>query len=362
MREQDFVAGQDFLLAVKKQWTTTMYPALKDQFATASRDNDGGKDRHAKGDVDTIASHMETSTDYRLFAWFERHLQKMKYSGSYGLAPYHRERQDTLMDELADPLTSEALQLDDQFEQPAYYTAVDIHQHPGGVWSEPVSGLIYERGARTTTPLLNKSHRDLHDRFTDSALGDERLTTGAPDILDMGCGFGKSTRPFWTESPDSHITGVDLAAPCLRVAASEAARDGRDNMVFRQADARHTGCADGSVDLVTSTMLLHEMPDTARREMFAESWRVLRPGGLAVHLDFWLLPTAFDRFIMEGHSKRNNEPFMKALFDSDLPGDLRAAGFVDIDISAFSEADGIDPLNAPFWRFPWTRIAMTKPG
>ena len=351
MREQDFVAGQDFLLAVKKQWTTHMYPALKDQYADAGPEDD----------VATIAAHMDTNTDYRLFAWFERHLQKMKYSGSYGLAPYHRERQDALVDALLEPLTPDALQLNEHFEQPAYYTSVDIHQHPGGVWSEPVSGLIYERGARTTTPLLNKFHRDLHDRFTDSVLGDERLTTEAPDILDLGCGFGKSTRPFWTALPGSHITAVDLAAPCLRVAASEAARDSRGNMIFRQADARHTGCADESVDLVTSTMLLHEMPDTARREMFAEIWRVLRPGGIAVHLDFWLLPTPFDRFIMEGHSKRNNEPFMKALFDSDLPGDLRETGFVDIDIAAFSEADGIDPLNAQFWRFPWTRIAMMKP-
>ncbi|HBP58158.1 MAG TPA: hypothetical protein DD668_01140, partial [Alphaproteobacteria bacterium] len=234
MREQDFVAGQDFLLAVKKQWTTQMYPALKDKYADAGPEDD----------VATIAAHMDTNTDYRLFAWFERHLQKMKYSGSYGLAPYHRERQDALVDALLEPLTPDALQLDEQFEQPAYYTSVDIHQHPGGVWSEPVSGLIYERGARTTTPLLNKSHRDLHDRFTDSVLGDERLTTEAPDILDLGCGFGKSTRPFWTALPGSHITAVDLAAPCLRVAASEAARDSRDNMVFRQADARHTGCAD----------------------------------------------------------------------------------------------------------------------
>ena len=351
MKEQDFVAGQDFLLAVKKQWTTHMYPSLKDQYADAGPEDDFA----------TIAAHMDTNTDYRLFAWFERHLQKMKYSGSYGLAPYYRERQDALVDALLEPLTPDALQLDEHFEQPAYYTSVDIHQQPGGVWSEPVSGLIYERGARTTTPLLNKSHRDLHDRFADSILSDGRLTVEAPNILDMGCGFGKTTRPLWTASPDSHITAVDLAAPCLRVAASEAARDSRDNMVFRQADARHTGCADESVDLVTSTMLLHEMPDTARREMFAESWRVLRPGGIAVHLDFWLLPTPFDRFIMEGHSKRNNEPFMKALFDSDLPGDLRETGFVDIDIAEFSEADGIDPLNAQFWRFPWTRIAMMKP-
>ena len=352
MKEQDFVAGQDFLLAVKKHWTTQMYPAVKQLHA----DIGDGADETAD-----VAKRLEPETDYRLFAWFERHLQKMKYSGGFGLAPYHRERADTLLASLSDPLEVETLQLDDRFEQPDYYTSVDIHQHPGGVWSEPISGLIYERGARSTTPMLNAAHRDLHDRFTESIRDDDRMDKGAPTILDMGCGFGKSTRPFWGIFPDSHITGVDLAAPCLRVAASEAARDGRKQLVFRQADARETGCADESIDLVTSTMLLHEMPDSARCEMFAESWRVLRPGGCAVHLDFWLLPTPFDRFIMEGHSKRNNEPFMKALFDSDLEGDLRAAGFVDINISAFCEADGIDPNDSPFWRFPWTRIAMTKP-
>ena len=95
--------------------------------------------------------------------------------------------------------------------------------------------------------------------FTESIRDDDRMDKRAPTILDMGCGFGKSTRPFWDMFPDSHITGVDLAAPGLRVAASEAARDGRKQLVFRQADARETGCADESIDLVTSTMLLHEM-------------------------------------------------------------------------------------------------------
>ncbi|MGB2464611.1 MAG: 50S ribosomal protein L11 methyltransferase, partial [Candidatus Puniceispirillaceae bacterium] len=73
-------------------------------------------------------------------------------------------------------------------DQPDYYTSVDIHQHPGGVWSEPVSGMIYERGARSTTPMLNAAHRDLHDRFTESIRDDDRLDVAAPAILDMGCG------------------------------------------------------------------------------------------------------------------------------------------------------------------------------
>ena len=142
MKEQDFVAGQDFLLAVKKHWTTQMYPAVKQLHADIADDADETAD---------VAKRLETETDYRLFAWFERHLQKMKYSGGFGLAPYHRERADTLLASLSDPLEAETLQLDDRFKQPGYYTSVDIHQHPGGVWSEPISGLIYERGARSTT-------------------------------------------------------------------------------------------------------------------------------------------------------------------------------------------------------------------
>ena len=178
MKEQDFVAGQDFLLAVKKHWTTQMYPAVKQLHADIADDADKTAD---------FAKRLEPETDYRLFAWFERHLQKMKYSGGFGLAPYHRERADKLLASLSEPLEAETLQLDDRFDQPDYYTSVDIHQHPGGVWSEPVSGMIYERGARSTTPMLNAAHRDLHDRFTESIRDDDRLDVAAPAILDMGC-------------------------------------------------------------------------------------------------------------------------------------------------------------------------------
>ena len=47
------------------------------------------------------------------------------------------------------------LELDPALEMPRYYTAVDIHQHPGGVWRDALAGFVYERGARTTTPLLD---------------------------------------------------------------------------------------------------------------------------------------------------------------------------------------------------------------
>src|SRR5690606_2149546 len=87
--------------------------------------------------------------------------------GRYGLVPYYRAREDNALAQLEHADDSPALQLDPAMEMPHYYVATDIHQHPGGVWSEPTAGLVYEHGARTTTPLLGQAHADLHTRFTD---------------------------------------------------------------------------------------------------------------------------------------------------------------------------------------------------
>ena len=64
------------------------------------------------------------------------------------------------------------MELTQGFELPDYYRSVDIHQHPGGLWGDEIAGLVYERGARTTTPLMGSAHKDLHHRFTDLALKD----------------------------------------------------------------------------------------------------------------------------------------------------------------------------------------------
>ena len=49
------------------------------------------------------------------------------------------------------------------------------------------------------------------------------------------------------------------------------------------ADARQTGLPDGSVDFVVSSNVLEHIPEDVLRAMHRESFRVLRPGGLAVH-------------------------------------------------------------------------------
>src|SRR4030095_2585100 len=158
---------------------------------------------------------------------------------------------------LEEELRNTQVELAAKPEYPDYYTRIDIHQHPGGVWSDPIAGFVYERGARSTTPLAAGRHRDLHARLTAVAL---EVSPSPSRVLDMGCGFGKSTRPFYETLKDAEVEGVDLSAPCLRLGARAAAAAGAKRVRFRQMDCARTDYADGSFDLVTSTMLLHEMP------------------------------------------------------------------------------------------------------
>lgn len=351
--DRQFEAYQAFLLDAKRDWTTRVYPALTERYrrraAAAARE---GADRPRT--ADEVAALMEGDTLYQWFAWFERHLQRFKYSGRWGLVPAHEGRRAELEELLArDP--GDRLRLDPDLELPRYYTSVDIHQHPGGVWSDSLAGLVYERGARSTTPLMNRD-ADLHYRFTDVVMAEG----GGARLIDLGCGFGKSTRPFYTENREMAVTGVDLSAPCLTLAAVTAAEDQAANVRYVQADAQATGLEAEAFDTVTSTMLLHEMPPPALERLVAESHRLLAPGGVAVHLDFLPGDDPWSQFVHYGHGRRNNEPFMRPLDEMDIAEAHRAAGFREVEVRPFEEMPGaLDPSNDA-WRFPWTVIVARK--
>jgi ubiquinone/menaquinone biosynthesis C-methylase UbiE len=319
-----FAAGQAFLLSTKTWWTRVLYPEVRAEF-----------------EKDTVL--------YQYFCWLERHLQRFKYSGRYGLQPYLAQDRARL----EKSLEGAPAELNPGLKYPEYYTRIDIHQHPGGVWSDPIAGFVYERGARSTTPLAGQRHRDLHERLTAAAL--ERCP--APQrVLDMGCGFGKSTRPFSEALGPGKVEGIDLSAPCLRLAARDAAGAAR----FRQVDASRTDYPDSSFDLVTSTMLLHEMPPAVVEKTLAESARLLKKGGRMVHLDFLPADDNFSRLIHFGHGRRNNEPFMEPLARMDLAALLERLGFRNVEIRPFEEADGALAPGYKYWRFPWTLISAER--
>jgi len=317
-------------------------------------------------DGEAVTSGPEATARVQVFSWLERHLQRQKYAGRYGLQTWFErdrdEHQAWLSRESEIARSAGRLSLDPACVVPAPFAAVDIHQHPGGVWQDPLAGLVYERGARTTTPMAGTRHLDLHERLAQQLAVDH----AEPDrLIDLGCGFGKSTRALYQRFPACQVVAVDVAAPCLMLGAAQANQDQADNIVYRQADARHCGEAGDCADLVTSTMLLHEMPAADLPALFAECWRVLKPGGVMRHLDF--LPQAQPRddallrWLHLGHARRNNEAFMNELVAVDLAGLLTGIGFVDIGIEAFEEADGMLSPAHPHWRFPWATVRARKP-
>jgi ubiquinone/menaquinone biosynthesis C-methylase UbiE len=123
----------------------------------------------------------------------------------------------------------------------------------------------------------------LFDRVHASVLA--RIPTGfvPADVLDIGCGTGRLLRRIAARWPDARLAGVDLAEGMVAKA-----REGIPGAAIYQAPAERLPLADGSVDLVTSTVSFHHWSDPAQG--VREAARVLRPGGLFILADM-SLPT-----------------------------------------------------------------------
>ncbi len=344
-------AFQAGILGLKRFWSGPLYARVTEAAA-----------RLGSQDPGDIESRLAGDAAYQFFGWLEHYLQQFKYLGHWGLVTV-LERQEPelsrMLDEFAE-IEAQRLQLDPGLTLPGYYCVGDFHQHPGGVWSDAHDAFVYEWGAATTTPLM-AAHADLHTRYARFV---KRLCD-PKSVLDEGCGFGKTTLALKREMPEAEISGCDVSAPCLKLAHMRALQ-GRLPVSFVQCAVEALNYGDDSFDAVTGSMLLHEMPPNAIRESFREARRVLRPGGTYAHLDFYAVPGGVvGRFLHNGHSARNREPYMMSLCKMDLPRELEEAGFTDIRIEPFEEGEGAlvngDGL-PPRWRFPWTVIVARAAG
>lgn len=338
--EHDTAAYARFLAASRGFWSREIYQAVRQQAQGGPKD------------PVRFEAFVQQNTTHRFFAWLERHLQRMRYSGPYGLVSAAERERDALLDLLAQPLPEGLLRLDPELKPPGYYRDYDIHQHPGGLAGDELAGLVYRNA--TGAGVVGKAQ--LHERFARAATEGRRPRR----VLDMGCGFGRSTHAFAEAADGAEVEGIDLSASCLKLAAHATPETLRPRVRFAQADAAASGLPSGAYDLVTSTMLLHEMTEQAVRSLIAESGRLLAPGGAVVHLDFLPPEDPVLRILFEGHARRNNEPFLLEHSRIDLEDAYRGAGFRGVRTVDFAEDEGaLDPA-APVWRFPWKMIVAEK--
>jgi ubiquinone/menaquinone biosynthesis C-methylase UbiE len=343
-------AALDFVVTLRRRWADTLYPCLRAQYDAKT----SGVGPQAP---EIVAAQVRALPSYGGFAWLERGSQKMLWRAAIdavraGMGGHEDQR-------AARKGGPSTLELDPDLELPTWYTDWDIHVQPGGVWSSAAAGKVYELGARLVMLGENDDYK-FHRLFVETAIPKR----GYRRIVDLGCGFGKSTWPLKRACPRAEVIGIDLAASCLRLAAERADAQGLA-IRFRQADVVRTGLESSQAGLVTATMLIHELPLDVLAATFREAARLLAPGGLLRILDFQFTGDALRDLAIREHGSRNNEPFMPPMMAADTAGMAEAAGLREVRWTAFDERDvgRLPTLAWPKrveWHFPWAVLEAQK--
>lgn len=118
---------------------------------------------------------------------------------------------------------------------------------------------------------------------------DQALIKPGDSVLDVGCGTGEVTLLAKTRAKHGTVYGIDPAPEMIAAARKKATRKGLE-IDFRVGVIEALPFPDASLDVVTSSLMMHHLPETLKVRGLAEVYRVLKPGGRLLIADF-LRPT-----------------------------------------------------------------------
>lgn len=336
------------LLALRRRWMTGQFQALRRAYDRAT----AGAPPADRAAARTV---LEALPGVRRFQWTHRYIQDRTWFECHRLVDDRLDRLETLMQPRSGDLG--ALETAPDIRYPAYYADTDFHRQRGGIWRDSRGAAVYLLGARIVHVGRNTDFQ-IHDAFVD-AIGDPDPAPAR--ILDLGCGFGKTTFSLKKRWPDAAVAGLDLAAPCLRMGRRMATERGLA-IDWRQAAMEDLPEPDASADLAVITMVLHELPEAAIEATLAEAHRVLKPGGLLVTLENRLIGDPFRDQILEWYSQLIDEPFWEPFRHLNLPAKARAAGFAEATQEPWYAPGSTPAQEADPYRFftPWGLMRARK--
>jgi arsenite methyltransferase len=149
-------------------------------------------------------------------------------------------------------------------------------------------------------------------------------------VLDLGSGAGfDSFLAARAVGPSGTVIGVDMTREMLAKARENAKKHGFSNVEFCLGEIEALPVADQSVDVIISNCVINLSPEKPR--VFAEAYRVLKPGGRLAVADIVATATLPDE--IRGDWAAYTGCMAGASQMSDVEEMLRQAGFDKIKIA-----------------------------
>jgi ubiquinone/menaquinone biosynthesis C-methylase UbiE len=154
--------------------------------------------------------------------------------------------------------------------------------------------------------------------------------------VDLGSGTGLSLNSMLDTWPESQVTGVDMSTFKLAIHQSklnDMAAEQRDRVSLFNNAAEESKQPSDNFDLATLCLVCHESPKAVSESIFAEAFRILRPGGTFSVLDLdkenleILLTNPFVAAIYA-----QTEPYMGEYLALNIKDSLVDAGFEMVEI------------------------------
>lgn len=301
----------------------------------------------AAGDPDTLPDDLDARTE-KINAGLKSKASRVKSS----LGEWHgrshgpvateafEEIQTDLQPDLDAAMSGPAqLYLDPDFVPPAYWADVEFHRTAGGWDGHPYAGYVHGE-------IIHK--RMVNSLFPGGIFKQRRLVAErAPRknynaILDMGISTGHFATALAETYPDAKLTGVDLSSRALEHSYRTANVMGWDWKLY-QRPAEETGFATESFDLVTSYIVLHEVPERIIRKIFDEAYRVLKPGGDLLMSDVTRYSdmNKLQAWQADQGAAFGGEPHWRESASADLGAIACEVGFANV------VAEGLAPMSYP---------------
>lgn len=149
----------------------------------------------------------------------------------------------------------------------------------GRVWQADTLVHTYLTGVRGAIPHANEQI-DVMLRLIRAAC------PNVETFLDLGCGDGILGRAILQQYPQARGVFVDFSEPMLAAARERLGDEGQTAVIL--ADYGEPGWTEnlnGPFDVVVSGYSIHHQPDERKREIYAEIYDLLRPGGIFINVE-----------------------------------------------------------------------------